>query len=216
MSGDWGDSLVDNRDVADRVQPRVVRSLTIAGLGFALALPIALCLGVYSARRSGRRTDVTLSSSSVILASMPEFLIGLLLILLFGVTLGVLPVDSTGAGFGSFGTRAEAYVLPTLALAPGRCPTSTGWCGRTSATRSQAPYVRAADLRGVSSRSLIWNHVTPNASLPLVNAVALTLAELFGGMIIIEYGLLVPGHGAALRRGGAIRRRPRRSRRWPW
>lgn len=195
VTGDWGDSLVDNRDVADRVQPRVLRSLTIAGLGFLIALPIALALGVYSARRSGRRSDVALSSSSVLLASMPEFLVGLLLILLFGVTLGVLPVDSTGAGFGSFGTRVEAYVLPTVALALLAFPYLYRMVRATVRDTLQAPYVRAADLRGVSPRSLIWSHVMPNASLPLVNAMALTLAELFGGVIIIESVFSFPGMG---------------------
>ena len=195
VSGDWGRSLVDNRDVADRVQPRVARSLVIAGLAFALALPVALALGVYSARRSGRRGDVALSSSSVLLASMPEFLIGLLLILLFGVTLGVLPVDSTGVGFGSFATRAEAYVLPTLALALLAFPYLYRMVRATVRDTLHTPYVRAADLRGVSSRSLMWNHVMPNASLPLLNAVALTMAELFGGVIIIESVFSFPGMG---------------------
>jgi peptide/nickel transport system permease protein len=195
VTGDWGDSLVDNRDVADRVLPRALRSLVIATLGFLIALPVALALGVYAARRSGRRSDVALSSSSVLVASMPEFLVGLLLILLFGVTLGVLPVDSTGAGFGSFATRAEAYVMPTIALALLAFPYLFRMVRATVRDTLHTPYVRSADLRGVSPRSLVWNHVMPNASLPLMSAIALTMAELFGGVIIIESVFSFPGMG---------------------
>jgi peptide/nickel transport system permease protein len=138
---------------------------------------------------------VALSSSSVLIASMPEFLVGLLLILLFGVTLGVLPVDSTGAGFGSLDTRAKAYVMPTIALALLAYPYLFRMIRATVRDTFQAPYVRSADLRGVSSRSLVWNHVMPNASLPLMSAIALTLAELFGGVIIIESVFSFPGMG---------------------
>ena len=194
-SGDWGDSLVDNREIAGRLKPRVLRSVAIAGLGFLIALPLALILGIYAARRSGSRGDTLLSSSSVLLASMPEFLVGLLLLLLFGVALGILPVDSTGAGFGSFATQAKAYVLPSLALAILAFPYLYRMSRATVRDTLQAPFIRAAELRGVPARSLIWSHVMPNASLPLINAVTLTLAELFGGVIIIESVFSFPGMG---------------------
>jgi peptide/nickel transport system permease protein len=195
LSGDWGTSLVDNRDVGERVWPRVIRSVVIAGLGFTIALAIALPLGIYSARRSGQRTDLALSSTSVLVAAMPEFLIGLLLLLFFGVTLGLLPVDSTGAGFGSFSTRARAYVLPVLALMLLSLPYLYRMIRASVRDTLQAPYARAAALRGTPSRSLVWNHVMPNALLPVLSAITLTLAELFGGVIIIESVFSFPGMG---------------------
>jgi peptide/nickel transport system permease protein len=121
--------------------------------------------------------------------------IGLLLLMLFAVALGVLPVESSGAIYASGWARIKAYFLPILTLVGVVTPYIIRMVRANVRAVLDETYVRTAVLRGVSRRRLIWRHVIPNASLPVVNVVALNLAQLIGGVVVVEVLFGFPGIG---------------------
>ncbi len=195
VTGDMGTSLTTQRPVADDVLPRLRNTLILAIASLVIALPVSIGLGVFMARRAGSRTDMSLLVGTVILASLPEFIIGVALILVFGVWLGWLPVDSTGLQFGNATAKVGAFILPVMTLVLAMLP-HISRIARASATEALgAPYVAAAQLRGLGSMRVTWDHAMRNAAPPLVNAVALNVVYLLGGVIVVEQLFALPGIG---------------------
>jgi len=199
LRGDFGTSVITNRPVRADVLPRLERTLILATVTLSIAVPVGVGLGAWSARRWGTATDLSLNIGAVVVSALPEFVIGLLLLLLFSVKLGWLPVDSgEGIAFGSFADQARAYVLPVatlfLASVPFMLRTSRSAIREALAT----PYVRAAVLRGLSRRRILWVHAMRNAATPIINAAALNLVYLLGGVIVVETLFGFPGLGQGL------------------
>jgi peptide/nickel transport system permease protein len=198
VRGDWGTSVVNRRDVRDEVGPRVVRTIIVGLAGMAIAIPLAFAVGVYTGQRSGSKTDVGVSVVSLFLNSLPEFVIGLLLLLALAVKARWLPVESSDALFGDGADRAKAYALPILTLAVVMCPYLIRMVRVNVRDTVEQPYVRSAVLRGLPGRLVTHRHVLPNASLPVVSVVALNMAELIGGLVVIEAVFAFPGIGQLL------------------
>lgn len=194
--GDWGTSALNHLSVRDQVGPRVIRTLIIGILAMAIAVPIAFALGVYTAQRSGRKGDLALSVGALFVNAMPEFVIGIVLLVVFAVELHVFPVEASGVAYSlSFSDKMRAYALPIITLAVVLVPYILRMVRANVRDVLSKPYVRGAALRGLGRRKVIWRHVVPNASLPVVNVVALSMAELIGGVVVVETVLGFPGIG---------------------
>lgn len=198
LRGDWGTSVLTRRHVTELVAPRVVRSLIVSVAAMLIAVPLAFAFGVYTGQRSGSPTDFTMSLAALLVNALPEFVVGLLLLVVFGVWAGVLPIESSAAGFGSGWEATKAYILPTLTLAIVMTPYILRMVRANVRDTLPLPFVRSAALRGIPRRRVVWRHVVPNASLPVVNVVALSLAELVGGVVVIETVFGFPGIGKLL------------------
>jgi peptide/nickel transport system permease protein len=198
VRGDWGNSLQTRQPVKDEVLPRLWRTLILALSAMAIAVAFAYALGVYAALRSGKSVDVAVSVSALVVNSLPEFVVGLLVLIVLGVWLGVLPVESSAAALDSGLDAAYAYVLPVLTLAIVLTPYIARMVRVNVRETLSQPFVRSAVLRGVPRRRVLWQHVVPNASLPVVNVIALSLAELVGGVVVIESVFGFPGVGKLL------------------
>jgi peptide/nickel transport system permease protein len=196
--GDWGKSLVNGYNIQSTVFSRARRTLVIAVLGFLIALPFAVVLGIFAATRSGTAGDVSLSVASLVMAALPEFLVATILILIFAVWLGVLPVDSSAVSFGTGSQQLKAYVLPSLSLAVISFPYLFRMVRANVRESWGAGYTRAAMLRGIRGRRLLIHHVGPNSGVALVTVAALSLAELIGGIVIVENVFAFPGIGQLL------------------
>ena len=199
VRGDWGTSAVTTRPVRDDVIPRFEKTLILSLVSLLVSLPIAVAIAVYMARRAGSAQDFTLLIGTVVVAALPEFVVGIGLLMLFAVTLGWLPVDSTGLEFAAtFREQAEAYVLPAATLVIAMVPYIVR-IGRAAAREAfAAPYVQAALLRGLSRRTITWDHAMRNAAVPLVNAVAINIVYLLSGVIVVENVFAFPGIGQLL------------------
>ena len=199
VRGDWGISAVTNRPVRDDVVPRFEKTLILSLVSLLVSLPISVAIAVYMARRVGSATDFGLLMGTVVVAALPEFVVGIGLLMLFAVTLGWLPVDSTGLSFAtSFGDQVKAYILPALTLVFAMTPYVVR-IGRAAAREAlAAPYVQAALLRGLSRRSITWDHAMRNAAVPMVNAVAINVVYLLSGVIVVENVFAFPGIGQLL------------------
>src|SRR6266545_3437538 len=171
VRGDFGTSVVTDRPVRDDIGPRFVRTFLLSLIALAVALPLSVALGVFMARRIGQWSDFTLLIGTVIVAAMPEFVVGIGLLMLFAVTLGWLPVDSSGISFGGFDAQAKAYVLPALTL-----------------VLAMVPHI--ARIARVSAREAF--------GAPFVHAVAINIVYLLSGVIVVENVFAFPGIGQAL------------------
>lgn len=198
VQGDWGETPGSDRPVRGEVLPRFWLTILLAVFSLAIALPLSLGLGVYMAKRSGTATDLSLLTATVVVASMPEFVIGIGLVALFGVALGWFPVDSTALVFGTFFTKAMAFVLPTFTLVLAMIPHISRIARASAREALSAPYVQAAALRGLSTRRITWDHAMRNAAVPLVNAVAINVVYLLAGVIVVENVFAFPGVGEQL------------------
>ena len=198
VRGDFGTSVVTDRPVREDITPRFKRTFLLSLVALAVALPVSVALGVFMARRIGRWSDFTLLIGTVILAAMPEFVVGIGLLMLFAVQLGWLPVDSSAISFGTPIEQAKAYVLPALTLVLAMVP-HIARIARVSAREAfGAPFVQAAVLRGLSRRRVTWDHGMRNAAVPLVSAVAINIVYLLSGVIVVENVFAFPGIGQAL------------------
>jgi peptide/nickel transport system permease protein len=198
VHGDWGTSVITRRSVSELIGPKLLRSLIVGTAAMLLAVPLAFLLGVFAGRRGGRPSDHALSGAALVLNSLPEFVVGLAVLVVFAVWLQWLPVESSAASFGTGWDKVKAYILPVLSLALLLTPYMLRMVRVNVRDTIAQPYVRSAVLRGVPRSRVIWRHVVPNASLPVISVVALSLAELIGGVVVIETVFGFPGIGKQL------------------
>jgi peptide/nickel transport system permease protein len=196
--GDWGTSIVTRRAVRPDIVPRFQKTLILTAAALLVSLPLSLMLGIYMARRWGSRRDLSLVLVVVVLSALPEFVIGIGLLMLFAITLGWLPVDSTGLSFGGIRAQVEAYVLPTLTLVLAVSAYIIRITRAAAREALGAPYTQAAVLRGLAQRTVVWDHAVRNAAVPIVNAVAINVVYLLSGVIVVENVFGFPGIGQAL------------------
>ncbi len=199
VQGDWGKSVVTDRPIQPELVPRLGRTLLLAVLSFLIVVPVSITLGGYLAQRWGSRLDVATTSGLVILGALPVFVVGVGTILFFSVLLGVLPPESgTAISFGTPDAVAKAYVLPALTLGLVEAPFLARLTRAAAREGLTATHTRAATLRGLPRRTVIWDHGMRGATAPIINATGLTLIDLLGGTIIVENLFGFPGLGQAL------------------
>ena len=185
--GDFGTSLKYNLPALSLVLERLPATalLTFASILFAVVL--GLPLGILAAVREGRLADRLSNVGSVLGQSIPSFWLGLLLILMFSVTLGLLPT-------GGMGTLAQ-LVMPAVTLglySLGRVAKLT----RSSVLEVlRADYVRTARAKGVRETTVLVRHVLKNAAIPIVTIIGLQMSGLIGGAIVVETIFAWPGLG---------------------
>lgn len=185
--GDLGHSWATGTSVTQALLGSLAPTIALAVVALLLALAVAAPLGVMAAYRPGSWIDHGSRALAVAGASTPSFVFGYVLILVFAVRLRVLPVFGSGS--------AAHVILPaaTLALA-----TSATYARLVRASVLQAlsePFVRAALAKGLSQRAVLVHHALPNAVLPLVTLVAISLGHLLGGAVIVEWVFSWPGVG---------------------
>jgi len=199
LRGNLGTSYASSVSVASLVLPRLCRTLFLVLFGWTIAAVLSLSVGLASGRRAGRAFDSVVSVVTLVVSATPEFMIGLLLAFVIGYHLGWLPTDSSSAGFYDVPWPAlSSYVLPSIAVALTISPYVTRLARANAREVMGEPYIRAALLRGVGGARLTARHVLPNASPPVVNALALQFAGSIGGVVVTETVFGFPGIGQLL------------------
>ena len=198
VRGDFGESFNQRRPVTDIVRPRLLNSLYLAVFGSLIAFPLAILSGIWTGVRPNRIVDRVVSAVGFVGISLPEFVTGLLLMIILSSTLNLLPTTSIVPPGESPLTKPEILILPTLTL------TGVLFAYIMRMTRAnvievmESPYVRSAVLKGLPMRRVILRHVVQNAMLPTVTIVAATAGWLLGGLIIVENVFAYPGLGQLL------------------
>lgn len=202
LQGDWGYSLVNRIDVGTLIMQRVPATLMIVGSAQALALAIALPVGVLAAMQPYSIFDQIASTLAFIGFSLPTFFTGLLFILLFSITLDWLPfiyradLEQTGASW--VWAQLRQSIMPVTVLALMQAASWTRYVRSSVLEVIKLDYVVTARSKGLSERKVIVKHVLRNALIPVVTMVALELPVVFGGAIVTEQIFRVPGIGSLL------------------
>lgn len=185
LGGDLGYSRTFNRPVLEILLPRLGNTIILLGIASVIAIVVALPLGFAAAVRPHSATDNGINMFCFAGISMPPFWLAILLIILFAVTLGVLPAGGMGPP-GNIFTRLEFLVLPVLTLTIASLAGYTRYARASMMEAMRQDYVRTAFAKGLSVRNVVVGHAMRNALLPLVTIVALDFGALFSGALITE------------------------------
>jgi peptide/nickel transport system permease protein len=199
LGGDFGYSRNFNRPVLEILLPRLGNTIILLGVASLLAISIALPLGFAAAVRPHSATDHSINMFCFAGISVPPFWLAILLIILFAVTLGILPAGGMGpAGGGSFFDRLEFLILPVLTLTIASLAGYTRFARASMMEALRQDYVRTAYAKGLAVRRVVVGHAMRNALLPLVTIVALDFGQLFSGALITETMFSYLGMGKLL------------------
>jgi peptide/nickel transport system permease protein len=200
LSGNLGTSMAFNKPVSEMLLPAIGYSSRLALMSFLIIVPLSIAGGIVAAMYRGKLVDRILTVGGLSAAVIPEFVWAVTLILLFGVTLEVLPVTAFPTrGDPSFFSQIEHLILPSIAL----LLVLFGYIARiTRASVIEAlesDYMRTAVLKGLSRRRAVVTHVLRNALLPSIAVIASQVPYLVGGLVAVEIVFNYPGFGTILR-----------------
>ncbi len=202
VQGDWGFSFASRVDVDTLILQRIPVTLLIIGCSQLLALAIALPVGVYAATRPYSLFDQVANTLAFIGFSLPTFFTGILLILLFSITLGWLPfvyrADISATGWHWYWEHFRQSIMPVAVLGLFQGASWTRYVRSAVLDVIRLDYVTTARAKGLAERVVVVKHVLRNALIPVVTLVALTMPAVFGGAIVTEQIFRVPGIGSLL------------------
>jgi peptide/nickel transport system permease protein len=193
LTGDAGLSLVNGQPVAALIGSRLGNSLILAGVTALVAVPLALTLGITSAVWRGSLYDRVVGASTVLVVSVPEFLVASAAVLIFAVHLQWVPALSQIGRINGLFDAIRVFALPVMTL------TFVVVAQMARMTRAalvdvlSSSYVEMARLKGASQMRIVLWHALPNAIGPIANAIAFSLSFLLGGVIIVETIFNYPG-----------------------
>ncbi len=187
---DLGQSLHLHRPVEDLLAERLPATLELAAAALLLALVIALPLGSFAARRRGRASDTVAMGFSLLGLSIPNFWLGPLLILVFSLWLGWVPVSGRDS--------ADSLILPAVTLGTSLSAILARMVRSSLLEVLGEDFVRTAHAKGLSAGVVLCRHALPNAAIPVVTLLGLQLGALLGGAVITEIVFSWPGLGSLL------------------
>jgi peptide/nickel transport system permease protein len=198
LHGNLGHSLANGQDIAKEIGGRLSNTLFLAGASAAIIVPMSLVLGLISALYEGRWPDKFLSAITLAWVSLPEFLLGYILIFFLAVEYPIAPSVSTVFGSMSFFARLHAIILPVMVLVM----VSVGHTMRMTRAAilnvMQSAYIETAELKGLRPFRVVRLHAFPNAISPVVNVLMIDLAYLVVGVVVTEVVFVYPGMGQYL------------------
>ena len=194
LEGNFGFSYKLNQPVAGLLEHYLPRTLLLVGISSVLTVAIGVPMGLWQGYRRSKPDDHALSASMLILYAMPDFLLGVILIILLSLDLPVLP--STATSFGaSLSTDISVLVLPIAALTLGNVSYYSRYMRSSVIDNLLEDYVRTARAKGNSARRVLVKHVLRNSLSSTVTNLGLTLPYVFSGALIIEELFNFPGIG---------------------
>jgi peptide/nickel transport system permease protein len=195
MRGDLGVSIHNGKPIATLVGDRLKNTLLLAACSLAIGIPLALFLGVLTGLRRDKPVDLALSTATIFAMTIPEFVSATVLIFVFSIWLGWVPGIVTASANAPVSAFFPGIILPVIVLTM----VMTAHILRT--VRSSvievmaSDYVQMATLKGVPYWQIVRRHVLPNALLPAINVVALTVGWMLGGVVVVEKVFNYPGLG---------------------
>ncbi|MBP6767273.1 MAG: ABC transporter permease [Reyranella sp.] len=187
VTGDLGNSYFFQTRVSTLIAERMPVTLTLGLTGLSLALLISIPMGILAAVRENTNFDRAVQMVALIGQAMPSFWLGLLLMIVFGLTLGWLPISGTGSW--------EHFVMPGIVLAFSAVPALTRLTRAGMIQAMASDYIRTARAKGLSRASILLKHALRNAAIPVVAIAAVQLGFMLGGSIVIEQVFALHGVG---------------------
>jgi peptide/nickel transport system permease protein len=202
FSGLWqgklGKSYQYQSPVSSFLFPAVGRSLKLAAVAFVIVVPLSIFGGVAAGLRRGRLLDRVISISGLSLSTVPEFVSGTVLIVIFAIALKVLPVTASAPPGSSFPTELRYLILPAIPLVF----ILFGYIARMARAGMiealDSDYVRTATLKGLPRTTVVRRHVLRNSLLPTITVIATQTGYLIGGLVVVEKLFNYPGVGTLI------------------
>jgi len=198
LSGNWGTSFVYLEPSRGLVLGHLLNTALLGLYAFVLLVPLSVILGSIQAYREGRRTDRAITITLMSLSSVPEFVIGVLLLVVFAVWFKIVPVQSAAYATGDVGQRIDAMTLPAVVLAVTYLAVLARMVRTGTAGAITAQFHRTAVLKGLKPGQIVRRHVARNALIPTLSLVGLYLGGLLGGSAVVETLFSYPGLGALM------------------
>lgn len=198
LHGDFGVSMRNGLPVAPTLIAALGRSLLLAACALLLMLVVAIPLGIWAAVRRGKTADMLVSLLSYVGVSFPEFVTATLLLLLFADVWQILPATGYVPLSEDFAAGVSHLILPSLTVALILVAHVSRMVRSEMVDVLQTDYIRAAHLKGLSRRRILWRHALRNGLLPTITIVALDVGYLLGGIVVVEEIFAIPGIGREL------------------
>ena len=195
VQGDWGTSLRLNQPVAPLIMTRMGNSAVLAGLTLLVAVPLAIGLGVYAGLRRGRFPDRIIAMVTLIGTSLPEFVWGNLLIIVFAFWFKWLPPSSLMDPGDPLFAQFKLLILPVATLTMVMLAYTSRMTRTSMIEVLEKNFIRTARLKGIGERQVILRHALPNALLPTITIVAMNIGWLMGSLVVVETVFSFPGLG---------------------
>jgi peptide/nickel transport system permease protein len=199
LTFDFGNSAATQQPVTQLLSDRVANSAFLVFVSSIIAIPLSIVIGVWMAMKRDRPVDHVTSTVTLVLAALPEFVIAILLILVFATGLfHIFPAVSLLAPGEKAWQDPQVVVLPAATLIIAVTPYISRIMRGSTVEVLESEYVTMARLKGLPERQVIWRHAVPNAIVPAIQVAALQLAWMAGGVVVVEFVFQYPGIGAAL------------------
>ena len=195
LHGDFGKALTNGLVISDQLAPRFANTLFLAAYSAIIAVPLAVGLGILSAIREGRLTDRLANILTLIAISVPEFFVAYILIIVFAIQLAWFPSLATVDSSMGLGERIYTAFLPALTLTLVVMAHMLRMTRNSVLSIMSTPYIEMAFLKGLTRGRVVSRHALPNALGPIVSVVALNLAYLVVGVVVVENVFVYPGVG---------------------
>jgi peptide/nickel transport system permease protein len=197
-TGDMGQSYAYRAPVAPFVRAALEHSLKLGTVAFVLVVPLGIAGGVWSALHAGRLADRIINLIGLSATVLPEFVTGIVLIMIFGIWLKILPIAANWPPGAPIATQIYYLLLPSLPLVL----VLFGYLARMARAGTvealAADYTRTAVLKGLGARAVLWHHVLRNALPPTITVTATQLGYLMGGLVVVETLFRYPGIGGLI------------------
>jgi len=198
VTGDMSRSYVYRAAVAPFVLTALGFSLKLGAVAFVLVVPFGIADGVFAALHAGRPIDRIISMIGLTATILPEFVTGIVLIIVFGIWLKMLPITANWPPDAGFLTQIYYLLLPSMPLVLALFGYLARMARAGTIEALAADYTRTAVLKGLKPRAVLWRHVLRNSLLPTITVVATQMGHLMGGLVIIEMLFRYPGIGGLI------------------
>lgn len=198
LQGDLGRSLSGSRDIASMIWPRFGNTMFLAAYAAIIAIPLAVVLGILAALYRGGIFDRLANLLTLTSISFPEFFVAYVLILFFSVQMGIFPSLAQVEPGMPLADRLHACLMPAVTLT---LVTTAHMMRMTRAAiinLMASPYIEMARLKGISPARIVVQHALPNALAPIINVIAVNIAYLIVGVVLVEVVFVYPGLGQLL------------------
>ncbi|MGK9052579.1 ABC transporter permease [Neorhizobium petrolearium] len=195
LSGDLGTSVFSREPVAELIAQRVGPTLSLLFGGLIIALLLSVPFGIYAAANRGKLFDRAFTAVTVLNFSIPNFIVGYLLVSIFALGLRWLPVQGYVPPDRDFGAYLLGMILPCLTLGMGFASLIARVTRASMLDVLSQDFIRTAKAKGAARNRILFAHALKNASIPIVTIVGLGFASLIGGAVITESIFAIPGLG---------------------
>ncbi|RYC97635.1 ABC transporter permease [Facklamia hominis] len=196
ISGNWGKSVINYRPVLEQIIERIPSTLALMGTGLIISIILAIPLGLISGSNENNFIDQIISFFTYIGISIPQFWLGLILIIIFSMNLKLLPSSGMRTtGVESFWDLAKHAILPVTVLVLNNLAVFIRYIRSSTINELNQDYVLAAKSKGVKHHDILIQHVLRNCLLPFITVVGMNISTLLAGSIVIENVFAWPGLG---------------------